>query len=147
MQDMRPIYYAIRAPEKLTIAVALLLVSGTARAQLGVLTPSLALGVPNGLAVGGTGIPLGATELGIGGLSPAPLGVTPSASPVGPSMADTTMGLIGTAPAFGSGLSPNVSPPAGFSPAPPTFGITNFGVGGLQSLPGSSLSGSAGADR
>jgi hypothetical protein len=148
MWDMRPIYSAIRAPTKLTIAaaVALLLTSGTAGAQLGILTPSPALGVPNASTVGGTGIPMGATELGIGGLSPAPLGVTPSAPPVGPSMSNATMGMTGTAAPFGSGLSPSVSPPASFSLAPPTFGITNFGVGGLQSLPGSPRSGSAGTD-
>lgn len=157
MQDMRPTSCAIRASKKLTVAVAvaLLLASGTARAQLGSPTPGLSLGTPGtGSVVGGTGIPMGATELGGSGLSPAPLGVVPGTSPVVPNLPGTPLGLgstssmtPGTVPSLGSGLSPPVSPPSGFGPPAPTFGITNFGTGGVQALPGTPRSGSGGVDR
>jgi hypothetical protein len=150
---MRLIYSLTGVPKKLTIAaaVALLFVSGAARAQLGSLTPNPSLGIPgSGSTVGSTGIPIGATQLPDRGLSPVPLGVTPGVAPVGSNLPNTTIGttgITGTGLALGNGFSPNVSPPGSFSPAAPTFGITNFGAGGVQSLPGSPRSGSAGIDR
>jgi hypothetical protein len=133
-KDARLIYSVTK---KLTIAaaVALLFVSGAARAQLGSLTPNPSLGIAGSRStVGGTGIPIGATQLPDRGLSPAPLGVTPGAAPVGSNMPNTI------------GLGPNIPTPGSFAPAAPTFGITNFGAGGVQSLPGSPRSGTAGTD-
>ena len=149
MRDMRPIYCATRASKELAVAAAVsfLLATGTALAQVGspMLGPSL--GIPGaGSMVGGPGIPMGATELGSNGLSPAPFGVMPGTSPVTPSMPSTTM-MSGTTPALGTGLSPGVLSPSGFGPSSSTFGITNYGVGGVQPLPGSPRSGSAGNDR
>ena len=149
MLDMRPIYCATRASKKLAIAaaVSLLLATGTALAQVGSPTLSPSLGIPGaGSIVNGTGIPMGATELGGNGLSPGTLGVMPGTSPVNPSIPSTTM-MSGSTPSLGGGLSPGVSSPSGFGPSSSTFGITNYGVGGVQSLPGSPFSGSAGNDR
>jgi len=155
MQDMRRSYGSTRVPRKLAVAaaVALLLASGNARAQLP--TQGLSLGIPDtGSRIGGTGIPMGATEFGAGGLSPPPLGVVPGTSPLSSSMPGTTTGLgapgsmmFGTDPSLGSGLSPGVSPPSGFGPPPPSYGITNYGTGGVQPLPGSPLSGARGINR
>lgn len=143
MKDPMPVYLTMRGSVKLMVAaaVALVVVGGTARAQLGSLMPIPSLGMPgNSLSVGGTGIPLGATELPDSGLSPSPLG----ASAIAPTMPTTSMAITGAVP--GNGLSSNVSPPGSFAPAAPSFGITNFGTGGVQSLPGSPRSGSAGFD-
>jgi hypothetical protein len=157
MRDMRTVHYVTRAPRRLAVAaaVALLLATATAGAQIGSATLGPSLGVPGtGLVAGRTGIPMGATELGSGGLSPGPFSTMPGIFPVTPSVPNTTMGLgpnstmmSGTTPSLGTGLSPGVVPPSGFSPASPTYGITNYGVGGLQALPGSPVSGSAGVDR
>jgi hypothetical protein len=145
MQNMRPFHSRMLI---IAGALALLLASGDARAQIGGPLPGTSLGVPGtGSSVGGTGIPIGATELGSTGLSPAPLSAIPGITPTSPSMPSATMPSTSTTPSFGSGLSPGVSPPGGYGPSPPSFGITNFGVGGTQALPGSPRSGRGGTDR
>jgi hypothetical protein len=153
MRDMRLTSSAISAPKKPTIAavVALLLVSATAHAQLGSPTSTSSLGLPgNALTVGGTGIPIGATQLPDRGLSPAPLG-TLGVAPVGSSSMPNTMSsttrITGGATVLGNGLSSSVSSQGSFAPASPSFGITNFGTRGVQSLPGSPRSGATGNDR
>jgi hypothetical protein len=149
MREVRPIHWTIRAPVTLTVAaaMALVLAGGAVRAQVGSLGPNPPLGMPGSdFGVGATGLPMGATELPDSGLSPAPPGVTLGTSPVAPNMPSTSMAVTG-AGALGNGLGPNVSLPGSFAPAAPSFGITNFGTGGVQSLPGSPRSGSAGFDR
>lgn len=139
----------------LAATAALLLTSGAAFAQIaGMNGGSPSLGVPGNAApaVGGTGIPFGSTELGGGGLSPPPLGTIPGLTPFGSGTTGTTTmggglgatgtttpGLAGSTPSLGSGLSPGVMPPTALSPGMPTqtFGVSNFGVGGMQRLPGS----------
>ncbi len=138
----------------LAATAALLLTSGAALAQLnGMNGGSPLLGVPGNAApaVGGTGIPFGSTELGAGGLSPMPLGATSGLVPFGSSMTGTTTmggigatgttmpGIAGLTSSLGNGLSPGVMPPTTLSPGMPTQtpGVSNFGVGGIQRLPGS----------
>jgi hypothetical protein len=138
----------------LSVAAALLVTSGVAFAQLNPMPGgSPALGVPGIAAptVGGTGIPLGSTELSAGGLSPVPLGASPGLTPFGSSTTvtttlgglgatgTTTSGIAGSMSSLGSGLSPGVTPPTGLSLGMPTQtpGVTNYGVGGMQRLPGS----------
>ncbi len=135
----------------LAATAALLLTSGAALAQLnGTNGGSPLLGVPGNAApaVGGTGIPFGATQLGVGGLSPPPLaatGLAPfgSGTSVGGGLGATgtmTPGIAGSTSSLGTGLSPGVSPPTALSPGMPTQtqGVSNFGIGGIQRLPGSS---------
>jgi hypothetical protein len=143
----------------LAATAALLLTSGAVLAQLnGMNGGSPLLGVPGNAApaVGGAGIPFGATELGAGGLSPMPLGATSGLAPFGSSMTGTatmggigatgttTPGIAGSTSSLGSGLSPGVMPPTALSlgiptqtPGVQTPGVTNYGVGGMQRLPGS----------
>lgn len=133
MQHANSAARTLRAATALSAAaIALLLASGAADAQ-----------------IGPTGIPMGATELPDAGLSRAPFGVAPGLSPIAPATPNATMGMTGfsgstVAPAMG--MSPGISPPGGFSSAPPSFGITNFGTDGLQALPGSPRTGTAGTD-
>jgi hypothetical protein len=99
----------------IALAVAFLLPSAAAEAQLG---------TPNTSAFGSSaGIPLGSTELNSPGLSPlsSPPGVP---APLG-----------GMGSTMGAGLSPLTTAPAP-SYAP---GVTNYGTGGMQPLPGSPL--------
>jgi len=137
----------------LAATAALLLTSGAALAQLTGMNGGLpSLGVPSNAApaVGGTGIPFGTTELGVGGLSPMPLGATSGLAPSSSSITGmgsvglgatgtTTPGIAGSTSSLGSGLSPGVMPPTALSPgaATQTSGVTNYGVGGMQRLPGS----------
>jgi hypothetical protein len=131
-------------------------------------SPSLGVPGNAAPAVGGTGIPFGSTELGAGGLSPPPPAATSGLAPFGSSVTGTTgiggglgatgtttPGIGGSTPSLGSGLSPGVMPPTTLSPGIPTQtpgvptqtpgvttqtpGVTNFGVGGMQRLPGSGL--------
>jgi hypothetical protein len=145
-----------RQARRVTLAATavLLLTSGAALAQLnGMNGGSPLLGVPGNAApaVGGTGIPFGSTELGAGGLSPMPLGPSSGLAPFGSSTTGTTTmggfgatgtttpGIAGSTSSLGSGLSPGVMPPTALSPGTPTRTpfVTNFGVGGIQRLPGS----------
>lgn len=147
MRDMRPFYDVTRASRQLAVAaaVALLLATTTAGAQIGSPTLGPSLGVPGtGSIVGRAGIPMGATELGSGGLSPGPSSTMPGIFPVTPSMSNTTLGLApnstmmsGTTPSLGTGLSPGVMPPSSLNSPSPTYGFTNYGFGGTQALPGS----------
>ena len=157
MPDKRPICIGIRKALKPTFVamIALFVVNGAAHAQFGNMTPNPQLGMPsNGLAVGRIGIPMGSTEMPVGGLSPAPLSPILGTSPIAPNTAmpstvlpGTAVGATGSSAAPGLGLSPTVSPPTGFGSVPPSYGITNFGTGGLQALPGSPFSGAIGYRR
>lgn len=116
------------------LIASLLSTGGAANAQLGVPAtglPSLGLGTPGALSPTGAGIPLGAVELGTAGLSP-PLGTPPFAVPVTPGLSSGTSGF-GSSPAMISPLGP-ASPASG-------MGITNYGVGGMQTLPGNASGG------
>jgi hypothetical protein len=116
------------------LIASLLATGGSARAQLGSPAtglPSFGLGTPGAPSPLGTGIPLGAVELGTAGLSP-PVGATPFAVPVAP-------GLSGGASGFGP--SPAMVSPLGPASSGSGMGITNYGVGGMQTLPGSASGG------
>jgi hypothetical protein len=136
----------------LAATAALLLMDGTALAQLaGMNGGSPSLGVPGiaAPAVAGTGIPFGATELGTGGLSPLPLGAIPFGSSMTGALGTAGLGttgmampgIAGSTSLLGNGLSPGVMPPGYTVPSPgggPLLpGITNYGIGGMQRLPGS----------
>jgi hypothetical protein len=117
----------------IALAFALVLPTAAAEAQLG---------TPNTSALNsGAGIPLGSTELNSPGLSPlssppgvpAPLSGFPSAGGMGSTM--------------GTGLSPlTTAPTPSFgSSAPSGLGVTNYGTGGIQPLPGSPYTSGLGA--
>jgi hypothetical protein len=117
------------------LIATLLSTGGIAEAQIGSPTtglPSPGLGTPGIPSPLGVGVPLGAVELGTAGLSP-PVVATPFAVPVTP-------GLSGGASGFGS--SPTTLSPLGPAPSASGMGITNYGVGGMQALPGNASGGS-----
>jgi hypothetical protein len=108
-------------------------------------------GATSGLAPFGSSV-TGTTGIGGG------LGATGTTTPGiggGLGTTGTTPGIGGSTPSLGSGLSPGVMPPTTLSPGIPTQppgvptqtpgvttqtpGVTNFGVGGMQRLPGSGL--------
>ena len=134
MNDQSIVASLLARLASLTLA-AILVTSGVAEAQLATPNaglPSFGLGVPGASSsLGGVGIPLGATEMSTSGLSPSP----------SPGLSVTTPGLVGS-PANGigvptvGGLSPML-PWYGYSPPSANgMGPTNYGTGGMQSLPG-----------
>jgi hypothetical protein len=108
----------------IALAFTFLLPSAVAEAQLG---------TPGASAFGtGAGIPLGATELNSPGLSPL------SSPPGVPAPLSGLSSAGGMSSTMGTGPSPSASAPTpSFDPSPSGFGVTNYGTGGMQPLPGS----------
>lgn len=138
----RHVFNQEHATLALLVTAALFLISGSAHAQLGTSN----LGVPSSSLPGTTSsILLGALQLNPAGLSPPPFAAAPGLpSPTLGAAGNLGMGgIAGGGLSTGAGLSPMPTPgapalaPSGTTPGLTFRNITNFGPGGMRSVPGS----------